>query len=319
MYHFLLLLLSLIALIWAANHLVTGAAGIAHYYRVSPLVIGFTLVALGTSAPEILITIAASLDGYNDLAFGNAIGSNIANIGLVLGVIALLRPINVHTPVLQREFPLLFIVMLFAYSLMLDGYLGIIDSILALLVCILFTAWLVFSARESSHQRHVTNNFWRAALRQKGIKNHIIALILGFVVMSFSAQLLVHSAAQFAHALGISELIVGLSIIAIGSCTPELITSLVAAYKGADDIAIGNILGSNLFNLMTVLVFPGIIHPSVITHAILWRDMPVMLLTTLLLFWFNLRHKNKITRWNGGLLILIYCSYIISLIIAATR
>lgn len=319
MSHFFLLLLSLIAIIWAANNLVVGAAGIAHYYRIPPLIVGFTLVALGTSAPEIIIAVTASLDGYPDLAIGNAIGSNIANIGLVLGVIALLRPLTMHSSLLQREFPLLFIVMLFAYSLMLDGYLGVIDSSLALVVCLLFTAWLVFSARESSHQRAITNEFWRATLRKKGIKNHITTLLLGLIVLPFSAQLLVHSAAHLAHSLGISELIIGLSIVAIGSSIPELITSLVAAYKGADDIAIGNILGSNLFNLMTVLIFPGIIHPSAITHALIWRDMPVMLLTTLLLFWFNMRHKNKISRWNGGLLILIYCSYILSLLIAATR
>ncbi|KTD49980.1 Na/Ca antiporter [Legionella quinlivanii] len=319
MYHFFLLLISFIALLWSANHLVVGASGIAHYYKLSPLWIGFSLVALGTSAPEIVIAVSASLDGYTDLAVGNAVGSNIANIGLVLGLIALLRPLNAQTSFLKREFPLLFIVMLFAYSLMLDGYLGILDSCLALIVCLIFTAYLIISARESSHQRHLTDEFWRAKLRQQSLKHHVAMLIVGLIILPFSADLLITNCAQFARDMGMSELLVGLSIVAIGSSLPELATSIVAASKGADDIAIGNILGSNLFNLLAVMIFPGIIHPSAISHAIIWRDMPVMLLTTLLLFWFNMRHKKKITRWHGGLLILIYCSYILSLVIAATR
>lgn len=294
MYHFFLLLISFIALLWSANHLVVGAAGIAHYYKLSPLLIGFSLVALGTSAPEIVIAVTASLDGYVDLAVGNAIGSNIANIGLVLGIIALLRPLNAQSSFLKREFPLLFIVMLFAYSLMLDGYLGILDSCLALIVCLIFTAYLIISARESSPQRHMTDEFWRASLRQHSIKHHIALFLLGLIILPFSANLLISSCTQFAHALGMSDLIIGLSIVALGSSLPELATSLVAAFKGADDIAIGNILGSNLFNLLSVLIFPGIIHPSAISHAIIWRDMPVMLLTTLLLFWFNMRHKKQL-------------------------
>ncbi|MGQ3889491.1 calcium/sodium antiporter [Legionella sp. CNM-1927-20] len=315
---FFLILVNFAALLWSASHLVSGASGLAYYYRLPPLLIGFTLVALGTSAPEIMIAIRASFDGLTDIAVGNAIGSNIANIGFVLGLIALIRPLKVQSSFLQREFPLLFIAMLFIYSLMLDGYISIIDSCLSLLVCLLFIGYLLYTLKNSTAERQIAEEFRQATLRKHSLRNYILSLCVGLIVVPISAKFLVINSSHLAHQFGLRDLFIGLTLTAVGSSLPELTTSILAIRKGADDIAIGTILGANVFNLLAVLVFPGIIHPALISHAILWRDMPVMFLTTLILLWINTRHK-KITRWHGGLLILVYCCYIMSLIISATH
>ncbi|MDP1603293.1 MAG: calcium/sodium antiporter [Legionella sp.] len=319
MYNLLILFISFGALLWSASHLVTGASGVANYFQLPPLLIGFTLVALGTSAPEIMIAIRASLDGLNDLGVSNAIGSNIANIGLILGLLALIRPLNVQSSFLKREFPLLFMAMLFTYSLMLDGYLGVIDSCLSLLVCLLFIGYLLYTSQPSTVEKRVTDKFRKAAFLKYSVGNYVLNFVLGLIILPVSAKYLVSSSSLLAESWGVSEAITGLTVVAIGSSLPEMITAILAIKKGADDIAIGTILGSNLFNLLAVMIFPGMIHPSPISHAILWRDMPVMFFTTIILLWINTRHKKKITRWHGGLLILVYCCYIMSLVISASR
>ncbi|WP_419420972.1 calcium/sodium antiporter [Legionella sp. D16C41] len=318
MYNFFLILVNFAALLWSATHLVSGASGLAYYYRLPPLLIGFTLVALGTSAPEIMIAIRASLDGLNDIAIGNAIGSDIANIGFVLGLIALIRPLKVQPNFLKREFPLLFIAMLFIYSLMLDGYISIIDSCLSLLVCLLFIGYVLYTLKNSIAQHQITEEFRQAVLRKHSLRNYAFSLCVGLIVVPISAKFLIINSSHLARQFGLSDLFIGLTLMALGSSLPELLTSILAIRRGADDIAIGTILGANVFNLLAVLIFPGLIHPSLISHAILWRDMPVMFLTTIILLWINTRHQ-KITRWHGGILILVYCSYILSLFISAAR
>ena len=314
-----LLILSFAALLWSANHLVTGASGVAYYYRLPPLLIGFTLVAIGTSAPEIMIGINASLEGLTDIAIGNVIGTNIANIGLVLGLTALIKPLKMQSSLLRREFPLLFLVMLFTYSLMLDGYVGVLDSCLFLLVCLGLLGYLLFSARRSMVTSRVTLEFQQTWLRKRSVRLHGLSLLLGLIVLPVSANYLVGASAALAHGLGMSDLVIGLTIVAFGSSLPELSASILAVTKGADDIAIGNIIGSNVFNLLAVMIFPGLIHPAAISHAILWRDIPVMFATTLILLWINYRNKQKMARWHGALLILVYCCYIISLLITASH
>lgn len=315
----LTLVLSLIALLWSANHLVTAASGLSLYYRLPPLLVGLTLVALGTSAPEIMISITASLEGLNDIAMGNAIGTNIANIGLVLGLTALLKPLKIQSTLLYREYPLLFLVMLFSYSLMLDGYLGVLDGCLFLLACLALISYFIYISHHQHSQRQITIEFQQAALRKRSLKHYYISLLLGLIVLPISASLLVNSCVELGHWLGISDLIIGLTIVAIGTSLPELITSIVASTKGADDIAIGNILGSNMFNLLAVMIFPSMLHPAPISHIILWRDVPIMFITTLILLGINYRNKKKISRWHGGILILVYCCYLISLIISAMK
>lgn len=312
------LVLSLIALLWSANHLVSGASGVGLYYNLPPLLTGLTLVALGTSAPEIMVSISASLEGLNDIAIGNAIGTNIANIGLVLGLTALLKPLKIQSTLLRREFPLLFLVMLFTYSIMLNGYLNVLDGCLFLLACVVLILYFIFITRQHRPQRQLALEFQQASLRKTSFKVHLASLILGLVVLPISGRLLITSCEGLGHWLGMSDLVIGLTIVAIGTSLPELATSVVAAVKGADDIAVGNILGSNMFNLLAVMIFPSLIHPAAISHAVLWRDIPVMFTTTLILLWINYRNKKRIARWHGGILVLVYCCYIVSLIITAS-
>ncbi|NSL18714.1 calcium/sodium antiporter [Tatlockia micdadei] len=312
------LILSLIALLWAANHLVSGASGVALHYNLPPLLVGLTLVALGTSTPEIMVAISASLEGFNDIAIGNAIGTNIANIGLVLGLTALLKPLKVQPTLFHREFPLLFLVMLFTYSIMLNGYLNVLDGCLFLLACVALILYFIFMTRQHRSQRQLTVEFKNASLRKRSFKLHLASLILGIIVLPISSRYLVNSCIALGHWLGVSDLFMGLTIVAIGTCLPELVTSVVAAAKGADDIAIGNILGSNMFNLLAVMIFPSLIHPAAISHAVLWRDIPAMFITTLVLLWINYYNKKRLARWHGGILVLVYVCYMISLIISAS-
>jgi cation:H+ antiporter len=311
------LIVSFIALLWAANHLVTGASGIARYYRIPPLIIGLTLVAFGASIPEIMVAITAALEGRNELAIGNAVGANIANIGLVLGLTILLRPLTIHSPLLRREYPLLFLIMLFTYSLMLDGYLSVIDGCLFLVACIVLIGYFIFLARRSRNDP-LAREFHQTIDIKRSMKANLLSVIIGLTILPFSARFLVNSTVHIAHWLGVSELVMGLTIIAIGTTLPNMATSIVAAYKGQDDIAVGNILGSNMFNMLVVIAFPGIINPSAISRTILMRDIPVMFIITLVLLFITYRYKKKISRWHGGLLLLIYCCYMFSLIFNAT-
>ncbi|MBA2651616.1 MAG: calcium/sodium antiporter [Tatlockia sp.] len=311
------LLLSLIALLWSANHLVSGASGVGQHYRLPPLIIGLTLVALGTSAPEIMISISASLEGLNDIAIGNAIGTNIANIGLVLGLTALLKPLKMNSTLMRREFPLLFLVMLFTYSIMLNGYLNVLDGCLFLLACVALILYFIYITKQNRPEKQLAQKYQQASLSKRPFIYHVASLMIGLIVLPISSRYLINSCVILGHWVGISDLIMGLTVVAIGTCLPELVTSVVAAVKGADDIAVGNILGSNMFNLLAVMIFPSLIHPAAISNAVLWRDIPVMFIATLILLWINYHNKQRIARWHGGILVLVYCCYIVSLVISA--
>lgn len=315
---FITMLLSFIGLLWAANHLVTGASGIALHYRISPLIIGLTVVAFGASVPGIVIAISAAFENQNALAIGNAIGANIANIGLVLGVTILLRPLTANSSILRHEYPLLFLIMLFSYSLMLDGYLSVIDGCLFLAGCIILIGYFIFLAR-SARKDPLARAFKQTINIKRTAKANIISLAIGLIILPLSAYYLVNSTVKIAQWFGISELVMGLTIIAIGTSLPNLAASVVAAFKGLDDIAIGTVLGSNMFNLLVVIAFPSIINPQAVSHTVLWRDIPVMFLITATLLFINYHYRKKIERWHGGLLLLIYCCYMISLIFNAAK
>lgn len=317
MLNLLTLILSFAALLWSASHLVKGASGIGAYYRLSPLLVGFTLLALGTSAPEIIIAIDASFSGLNDIAIGNAIGTNIANIGLVLGITALIKPLRIQPTLLRREYPMLFLVMLFTYSLMLDGYVNVLDSCLFLIACLAVIAYLILRVKNDIFVSKIAYQFQQKSLRKQTHRQHLFCFITGLVALPLSAYFLVNSASELAHLLGISDLTIALTIVAIGSSLPELATSIIAVKKGADDLAIGNILGANIFNLLAVLIVPGAIHPAAISHVILWRDIPFMFAATCLLLWFNYRNPKRMERWHGALLILMYGCYIMAICLSA--
>lgn len=305
------LLLGFIGLIWAADHLVRGSSHIASHYRISPLIIGLTIVALGTSAPEILVSLTASLQGKANLAIGNAIGSNIANIGLVLGFTALLSPLKVQSSTLRREYPLLFVIMLFTYALMIDGYLSVIDGSLFLIALCALMVYLIYLAKTSSFSDKLAQEFKKELANKTPLSQSILSVCIGIIFLPLSARLLVYSASTLALWLGVSELVIGLTIVAIGTSLPEVATSLVGAYKGEDDIAIGNILGSNMFNLLAVLIFPGLLNPAPIATSVIMRDIPIMFLITLVLFLmtYRLNNKQQLKRSEAGILLIIYFSY----------
>ncbi len=304
-------------LIASAERLIYGATGIAAHFNWSPFMVGITLVALGTSAPEIMFAISAASQGYTEMAVGNAIGSNIANIGLILGLSALLKPITLKHGIIRREYPLLFIIMLFTYLLIIDGYLGVIDGSLLIIAFIATLVFIVYRERNSSIHSRMVQKQHQALVKTHRQWFYFLSFIIGLVLLAISAHYLVISAANLAHILGVSPLVIGLTIIAIGTSIPELATSLIASYKGHDDIAIANILGSNIFNLVAVMSFPGIIRPAHLSNTVLWRDIPVMFVITMVLLsmnWFNQKH---LSRWQGMFLLIIYFAYIMGLVIDA--
>lgn len=313
----LTLIISLIFLLWGANHLVMGASGIAKYYQLPTLFIGLTIVAIGTTAPEIMISITAALQGKDDMAIGNAIGSNIANIGLVLGFTALLHPLKTQSRLLKREYPILFVIMIFAYALMIDGFLGRMDGLLLLTGSLLLMAYFAYVAQKTKKSDPFVKELEEVIETRRSPMANLFSLIIGVIALPLSSKFLVESASNIALWLGVSELIIGLTIIAIGTSLPELATSIVAAIKKEDDIAVGNILGSNMFNILLVIAFPGLISPENLSRALIWRDIPFMIIFTLLLLILNYKSKDKVTRLHGVILLLMYFLYLLALVLNA--
>jgi len=307
------LILSLALLLWSANQLVMGSSGIARYYQIPTLFIGLTIVAIGTTAPEIMIAIAAAIEGKTNMAVGNAIGSNIANIGLVLGITAFIQPLHIQSGLLKREYPILFIIMLLAYILFIDGYLSRIDGLIFLFSSLALMIYFAFISQKAKKNDPFLIELKEALVVERSYSANVISILIGIILLPVSAKFLVNSAADIASWMGISELIIGLTVIAIGTSLPELATSTVAALKQEDDIAIGNILGSNMFNILLVIAFPGIINPDSLNRSVVRRDMPIMILLTVALFILSINQRKKMHRWHGYLLIIIYISYMVSL------
>lgn len=310
----MIFVLSLAVLIWSAHMLVGGASGIALYYRVNPLLIGLTIVAIGTSAPEIMVSIVSSLSGAQDLAVGNAIGSNIANIGLIVGLTALLRPVYLQSSLLRREYPVLFVIMLIAWLLVMDGFLGTVDGALLLLTCFFLMAYLYYLSRHTNRFDPVVLEIKDAIGKNSSIGVSVVKLIIGILLLSISSHYLVDSAVLIATWAGVSQLMIGLTIVAIGTSLPELATSLVAILKREDDLAIGNIIGSNMFNIVIVMAIPGLIHPAMVDSSVLWRDIPLMIALSLMLLLFNIRQKKMISRIQAVLLLTTYLAWMAALI-----
>jgi cation:H+ antiporter len=300
-------------LIWSADRFVDGASATASHLGMSPMLIGLTIVAFGTSAPEMLVSTMAALDHAPGLAIGNAIGSNIANIALVLGATALVSPMPIKGNLVRLELPILTLATLGAGILLLDYYLDIIDSallLLGLVVCLyLFKRY---------QQDHVQDKI--QPLANMSLKLGIIWLIVGLVLLALGSRILVGGAIYIATDLGVSKMIIGLTIIAIGTSLPELAASIMSARKGQHGIALGNIIGSNVFNLLGVMAIPALINPVVIEADALWRDYGLMLLLTLfiLALGFKARRGGTISRLMGSLLLLIYVMYMLLLYTNAT-
>ncbi|PCI20815.1 MAG: calcium/sodium antiporter [Piscirickettsiaceae bacterium] len=308
------LVIGFITLIFSADYFVKGASAIARNIGISPLIIGLTIVGLGTSAPEMLVAGIASLDGNNGLAIGNAIGSNIANIGLVLGVSAIVCPIFINSSLLRREFPILLFVSIVSYLLLLDEVLSVIDGLILLSGLVAFLAWLIHSAHQSRKNSvdPLDTDFSAEIPTDIRTSSATIFCFLGLIGLVLSSKLLVWAAINIATHFGVSDLIIGLTIVAIGTSLPELAASITSILKKEPDLALGNIIGSNLFNLLAVLALPGIIHPDNVDKVVLTRDMPVMLGLTILLYIvsFGFSKDACIGRIKGLVLVFIFIAYL---------
>ncbi len=274
------ILVGFIILVWSADLFVAGAAAIADNMGMSPILIGLTIVSLGTSAPEVLVSINAALFGAGDLAVGNAIGSNMANIGLVLGITVLIAPLPVHRNRLRRELPTLLAVTLGCGLLLLDLELTWLDGLLMLgaLAFILYEM-----IRSQSHDPNAEEEANVEALPHMSPTRAWASFGIGLVLLVISSKVLVWGASNVALELGVSPLVIGLSIVAVGTSLPELAASLASAMKGHAEIALGNVMGSNLFNLLGVMSLPGLFETQSLGQEVLLRDYASMLGITLLL------------------------------------
>jgi cation:H+ antiporter len=304
----------LILLVWGADRFVHGAAATARNLGVSTLVIGLTIVGFGTSAPELLVSAMAALSNNSGLAVGNAIGSNITNVGLVLGVTAIICPLVVNSSILRREFPLLFIVMLLALALLLDHQLSRSDGLILLSALVFLVIWLVRLGLSGKRPEPMTQEFERE-IPKVSLKRALMWTFIGLMVLLISSRIFVYGAVNIAHILGISDLVIGLTIVAIGTSLPELAASVMGALKNEPDIALGNVIGSNMFNLLGVLGLPGAISPIMIEPEVLTRDYTFMIGLTIALFIFGYGFKKpgRINRLEGGALLGIYVAYMVVL------
>lgn len=315
---FVLLFIGLILLVWSSDLFIDGAASVAKHMSISPLIIGVVVLGFGTSAPEIVVAILASLDNSPGLAIGNVIGSNIANIALVLGATAIISPIIVKSSLLKREFPIVLGITILGLVLMLDNELGTIDGIILLSLLIIVMVWMI----RANKQAEGTNDPIVAETQQEldshpeiSYKKSILLLIVGLVILVLSAKLMVWGAVDIAKFFGVSDMIIGLTIVAIGTSLPELAAAITAAKKGEADLMIGNLLGSNLFNLLAVLAMPALLAPSLIGKDTLTIDYPIMLILTLamLIVALPIKGKSVIGRKIGILFILSFVAYLVSL------
>ncbi len=301
----------LLLLIWGADRFVHGAAATARNLGVAPLLIGLTVVAFATSAPEVLVAIVAASRGQTDLAVGNAIGSNIANIGLVLGAVALIRPIKMTSATLRREMPALLAVSLLTVSLFLDSYLSRVDGFVLMTGLLIVMVWLVRLGIRSSASDPMTAEYEAEIPRDMSMRTAVLWLIIGVVVLLFGAEFMVDGAINIARALGVTELVIGILLVALATSLPELAVSLVSALKGEYGLALGNIVGSNTFNSLAVIGIAAIIHPAALPPSVLSLHIFVLVAFTLVLFamTYDYDGKGQISRLEGAALLVAFFAY----------
>ena len=308
-------ILSIIAglalLMWGADRFVHGAAASARNLGIAPLLIGLTIVAFATSAPEILVSVVAALQKEPGLAFGNAIGSNIVNIGLVLGLTALIRPIALESATLRREMPALLAVSLLTVSLFLDTYLSRIDGFVMLTGLVIVMIWLARLGMRSAANDPIAMDYEAEIPTDVSMIMAVVWLIIGLGTLLIGAELLVDGAIGVAKRMGISEVVIGITIVAFGTSLPELAVSLASALKGEYGLAIGNIVGSNIFNLLAVIGVAAAIHPSALAPSVLSLHIFVMVAFTLVLFamTYDYDGKARLSRTEGLALLTAYVAY----------
>ncbi|MDO9004945.1 MAG: calcium/sodium antiporter [Aquabacterium sp.] len=298
-------------LVWSADRFVEGAASSARHFGMSPLLIGMVVVGFGTSAPEMTVSALAAAQGNPGIALGNAYGSNIANIGLILGITALLSPIAVHSRVLRKELPLLVAVTAVAAWQVWDGGITRLEAWISLAIFAAVMGWSIWQGTRKTEDTLGTEFEQELSDRALPLRRAVFWLVVGLMFLILSSRILVWGAVTIAQGFGISDLVIGLTIVAVGTSLPELAASIIATRKGEHDIALGNVIGSNLFNTLAVVGLAGVIAPISVGAEVFTRDMLVMAVLTISLFVFcsGFRGPHRITRIEGGILLMSYAAY----------
>ncbi|MFW5710613.1 MAG: calcium/sodium antiporter [Spirochaetota bacterium] len=310
-------LLGFVLLVWSADRFVEGAAFTARYFGVPTLLIGMVVVGFGTSAPELLVSTLASIQGNPGLALGNAYGSNISNIALIIGITVLISPIAVHSQVLRKELPILILITALSVWQIRDGSVSRAEGLLLLAVFFVVMFWNIRQGmlnRTDVFVNEIEQDFSRQDI---SLSKAIVSLIVGLVILVASSRLLVWGAVEIASGLGVSDLIIGLTIVAVGTSLPELASSIAAAKKNEPDIALGNVIGSNIFNTLAVVGIAGTIQPILSGKEVFYRDALVMSILTLTLCALSYSFSGRparINRIEGAVLFLVYIGYIVYLI-----
>tara|TARA_R110002110_G_scaffold147129_2_gene337392 strand:+ start:92789 stop:93757 length:969 start_codon:yes stop_codon:yes gene_type:complete len=314
----LALIFGLVLLLWSADRFVEGSASSARYFGMPPLLIGMVVVGFGTSAPEMVVSALAASQGNPGIALGNAYGSNITNIALILGLTALISPIAVHSQVLRKELPLLVAVTLLAAWQIRDGMLSRVDAVILLLVFTGVIGWTILLGFKKKPDALGNEMEQELATSGMSIRRSFFWLVLGLVLLIVSSRILVWGAVEIASLFGVSDLLVGLTIVAVGTSLPELASSLIATRKGEHDIALGNVLGSNLFNTLAVVGIAGMIQPLAVGPEVFNRDMLVMGALTLSLFviGYGFKGVGRINRFEGAALLACYGLYTAYLVLS---
>lgn len=301
-----------VLLIWSADRLVAGASSCAMHFGISPLVIGLVIIGFGTSAPEMVVSAVAAVQGNPGFAVGNALGSNITNVGLVLGVTAILYPLKVDSQTLRREIPVLFAIMLLAILLLSDLHLSLGDGLILLGGLALMLLWMTRLSMNSGQSDLLMTELQEEIPTDLPLRKAVFWTLLGLILLPLSSTVLVDGATFVAQSLGVSDEIIGLTILAIGTSLPELAAALASAMKNEHELAVGNILGSNMFNLLGVLGIAATIAPLNVSPEIISRDSVTMFLLTGMLVLFAIRHHGSgvVQRYHGVALLAVYCGYV---------
>ena len=307
----LAILIGLPVLLWSAGKFVGGAASVANHFGVSPLLIGMLIIGFGTSAPEIIVSIFAAIQGNSGIALGNAYGSNIANILLILGLTALISPIAVKSNIIKKEIPVLLGITFFASWQVLDQTVSKDDAFSLLGLFVLLISWSIWHGMQGSKAKLADEYSEEINASEGTIKTHIVWLLTGLLLLVASSRMLVWGAVEVATYFGVSDTIIGLTVIAIGTSLPELASSLIAVKKGEHDLAIGNVIGSNMFNTLAVVGIAGTIQPMSVSADFLYRDVVVMLADTVALFVFciGFKRQGRLNRVEGGAFVAAYAIY----------
>lgn len=304
-------IVGLVLLLWSADRFVFGASSVARSAGISPMIIGLTIVAMGSSAPEMLVSANAAWQGRLDTSVGNALGSNITNILLVIGAAALLKPIAVSSLTLKREYPLVLLCTLLGYYFISDDYLSRFEGVALLVAFVGFLCLMVYWGKTAKSDDPLISELNAETPDYAPLPKALLWVFIGLMVLLASSQLLVHGAVTIARYAGMSDLVIGLTIIAIGTSLPELAASIIGILKGEDDLALGNIIGSNIFNILAVMGLGAVIHPAALDPMAGSRDSYVMIGATLLMLVMSFRFGSirRINRVEGLLLLTGFVGY----------